>query len=592
MSHAEVEQRPAKKRRFFVEDSPIADRTTYATSSHEETDTPAENASHSGTIQSPTKATGHAGSHVHISQDVGRKEAQTGTFDTEVFASFVGEHVPEDTMDRLRTAAGDDMARAINMYLDGSWRSIPRVMPLSHSTLSATESVAPNQGQDASVDPTNGHRGIAAERTPQVHSLPLLSAMPESRYVGAFGVGAWATRSGTNLLRHGESVKVERTKITPPVKVGRGGKVTQIPRNNAARMRTDIIVRFTNARGEEVGRLPKESAAWVSTLLDQKVCKLEGSCVFVPDRIRVNDTIYLQLRCFLLRKAFEAGSFVKPLDNNRTTGIFEEKETSEEKDLRLRQVALVKLFDEINLQPTSINETTARHKRQGLLQAAEVAEQYDKDGESNKQKPTDDGSSPPAAAEEAEDGKELEQDQLDTLYKKAQSFDFNTPTAEPPSTFTMDLRRYQKQALHWMLSKEKNEKSEDKEVSMHPLWEEYTWPKKNVDDTELPKVLRQDSFYVNPYSGELSLEFPVQEQNCLGGILADGKLPLYLCLRRSQAKSLQKWVSERLSKCLVLCIPTDQRRLCIRRVNRLRQSIVYPDYPRILRPLNLPRARL
>lgn len=592
MSQADVEQRLAKKRRFFVEDSPVADRTVYATSSHDETDASAGNASYSETIQSPTKTVSHDANHIIISQDAGKQEAPNRGFDTEVFASFVGEHVPEETMERLRAAAGDDMERAINMYLDGSWRSIPKATSLSRRNVSVAGSIPSNHDHNTSLSSTKGGRDKAAERTPSVHALPLLSTMPESRYVGAFGVGAWATRSGTNLLRHGESVKVERTKITPPVKLGRGGKMTQIPRNNAARMRTDIIVRFTNARGEEVGRLPKETAAWVSTLLDQKVCKFEGSCVFVPDRIRINDTIYLQLRCSLLRRAFEAGGFVKPSDNNRTTGIFEEKETSEEKDLRLRQVALVKLFDEINLHPTSINETTARHKRQGLLQAAEVAEQYDKDGESNKQKPAGDGGSSPTAADEAEDGKELEQDQLDTLYKKAQSFDFNTPAAEPPSTFTMDLRRYQKQALHWMLGKEKNEKSENKEVSMHPLWEEYTWPKKDVDDKELPEVVHQDRFYVNPYSGELSLDFPVQEQNCLGGILADGRLSLSLSLRRPQAKHFQKWVSGRLLKCSVSCILIDRKLFCSRRVNHLRQSTAYPDYRRMHHPLKLPLVRL
>ena len=85
------------------------------------------------------------------------------------------------------------------------------------------------------------------------------------------------------------------------------------------------------------------------------------------------------------------------------------------------------------------------------------------------------------------------------------------------------LRKYQRQALHWMMGKEKDEKSDHKEMSMHPLWEEYSWPTKDVDDKELPEVVNQSYFYVNPYSGELSLEFPVQEQNCLGGILADGK---------------------------------------------------------------------
>lgn len=92
----------------------------------------------------------------------------------------------------------------------------------------------------------------------------------------------------------------------------------------------------------------------------------------------------------------------------------------------------------------------------------------------------------------------------------------------------MELRHYQKQALHWMIGKEKNERLENKEFSMHPLWEEYSWPTKDVDDMTLDTVAGQDHFYVNPYSGELSLDFPVQEQNCLGGVLADGELDVIL----------------------------------------------------------------
>src|SRR5256885_6171168 len=216
-----------------------------------------------------------------------------------------------------------------------------------------------------------------------------------------------------------------------------------------------------------------------------------------------------------MRTAFEAAGFGNLKGDKRAAGIFEEKESVEERELRLRQVALVTLFDEINLHPTTTNGTTAKHKTQGILRAAEMAEQYDKD-KSGKPKPSD-TSTPPS---EEEDGEELEEDQLDALYKKAQSFDFSTPKAEPPDTFALDLRKYQKQALHWMLSKEKDQKSE-RQVSMHPLWEEYTWPTKDADDKPLPVVEHQDKFYVNLYSGEVGLDFPVQEQNCLGGILAD-----------------------------------------------------------------------
>ena len=85
----------------------------------------------------------------------------------------------------------------------------------------------------------------------------------------------------------------------------------------------------------------------------------------------------------------------------------------------------------------------------------------------------------------------------------------------------MTLRPYQKQSLYWMLRKEKDLKNEVREASMHPLWEEYAWPTKDVDDQDVVHVDGQPNFYVNPYSGEMSLDFPVQEQHCLGGILAD-----------------------------------------------------------------------
>lgn len=341
--------------------------------------------------------------------------------------------------------------------------------------------------------------------------------MPAKRYIGALGVAGWTTKSGVGLLKAGDVVKIERTRQQIPQKIGKGGKAKQFVRKTQ-----DVIVRFSTSRGEEIGRLEKDCALWVSALIDQKICGFEGSCIFAPDRLRTNDTVYLQLRCYMLAAAFESGNYIKPLENNRETGIFETKETNDERDLRLRQLGLVKLFSEINLQPSKSNETTAKHKREGILQSAEIAEQYEqkgtpKDPEGNT--PDDGGSSPPS--EENEEGETLEQDQLDSLYKKAQSFDFNTPEAQPADSFVMDLRKYQKQALHWMLAKETSQKQEHKEQSMHPLWEEYLWPARDMDDTEVPAVTGQDYFYVNPYSGELSLDFPVQEQNCLGGVLAD-----------------------------------------------------------------------
>ena len=399
-------------------------------------------------------------------------------FDSSLFASIIGENLPKDVVDKIRETASNDVERAVNVFFDGSWRSTQ-----------INDASRPVQAQPATPVPT-----------PQVQSS---TVQPPARYIGAFGVGAWTTRSGTGLLSHGEHVYIERSPSQPTVK--RGRKTTS--------RKEDLITRFTNQRNEEIGRLPREIASWVSALIDQKICRFEGTCVFVPDRLHVNDTVYLQLRCYLLKEAFQPGTGSDSMNDNRSTGFFEEAESIEEKNLRLRQIALVKLFGEICLEPTTLSATASRQKRDGLLRASELTEQSEKAKKDNKAGDNNAGS----PEDESED---LHEDQLDTLYKKAQAFDFNMPEAEPASTFSMELRRYQKQALHWMLSKEHDTKS-GREKSLHPLWEEYTWPVKDADDNPLPVIEGLEHFYVNPYSGELSLKFPAQDHRCLGGILAD-----------------------------------------------------------------------
>jgi DNA repair protein RAD5 len=517
MSFADSEGPPAKKRRFFTEksdqlNSSLSEEPTFL----DELDAfPAEAKNEGGgpaDSSNPSNSqNGHNSPHALVA------DQQSSGFDQSTFESFVGQEVLPDVMQKLREAAGDDMERAVNMFFDGSWKN---ASASSRPSAGASRTMTINAFARSNSDGMNGTRKPTPKPQSPVSHTSLRDSMPEYRYVGAFGVSGWSTKSGTNLIQYGEPVQIERQKIQPPkATVGKGrGKPVQAPPkpNSAAAKRVDVIVRFTNSKGQEIGRLPREVANWVSTLIDQKVCRFEGTCVYAPERLRTNDNVLLQLRCSLLRTAFDNGGFQLP--ENRTTGLFEERETSEEKELRLRQVALVKLFEEVNLLPSRTSETTSKHKREGLLQAAEVAEQYESQ-KANKPESSENGGVSPS--EEAEDGKELEQDQLDALYKKAQSFDFNAKAAEPADTFAMDLRHYQKQALHWMMSKEKDERDEEREVSMHPLWEEYAWPIKDFDNNELPVVVNQEKFYVNPYSGELSLKFPVQEQHCLGGILAD-----------------------------------------------------------------------
>ncbi|KAF5566119.1 DNA repair RAD5 [Fusarium phyllophilum] len=429
------------------------------------------------------------------------------SFDQETFEAFVGDKVSTDVLSAIRDHCGNDLERAVNMYFDGTYKKFVK-KPSWKAPL-----------RPASTASSSRSPSVPNERKP---SIKTSQRMPKQRYIGAFGVEGWATRSGVNVLKHGDIVKIERQKLQPPQSVRGKGKTGQVTPSRgfaaAAARRVDVIVRFTTQNGSEVGRLAKETANWVSALIDEKVCKFEGTVVYAPERLRTNDTIFLQLRCSLLDSAFFSRSF--KLADDRSAAFFEQNETNDEKTLRLRQVALVKLFQEINLQPTMSN-SAAEDGRKGLLQAAEQDEQKQKEAKKANGDTNENGKEAGSSqSSETEEGEELEQDQLDALYKKAQSFDFSTPEAEPADTFAMTLRSYQKQALHWMMTKEKDETS-NREPSMHPLWEEYDWPLKDVDDKNVPQVEGQPKFYVNPYSGDLSLDFPVQEQHCLGGILAD-----------------------------------------------------------------------
>ncbi|KAF1921482.1 SNF2 family N-terminal domain-containing protein [Ampelomyces quisqualis] len=500
MESPHPDERPHKKRRFFTEDSsPVQVR-------------PEQPSPRAATPPPVARSNGPAQCEAQAPADA---DVMDG-FDVGMLQAVVGE-LSQPTLLKLKHVSGNSVERAINLYLDGSWNSAP-AQPVQPARPAASIFPLRPQTQPSLLNTlkrTESQVSVASTPGSGTSTPTLLREMPTKRYIGSFGAIGWATKSGFGMLRHNEKVGIERVKKQP--RLNKAKKVIHLKNQ-------DVLVRFTNERGEEVGRLENESAAWIAPLMDQKVCTFEGTVVYTPDRIRTGDTVYLQLRGYLLRSAFDKRTFTKPADN-REVSLFEEKETSDERDLRMRQIGMVKLFEQVNLHPTRENETTEKHKRQGLLQAAESAEKKEKKPKADNgtqavhATQTAPGSSPPT--EEAEEGEELEQDQLDSLYKKAQSFDFDTPTLEPADTFRMNLRKYQKQALFWMVSKEKDESLDGKENSMHPLWEEYQWPTQDAENEPLPAIEDQTMFYVNPYSGELSLEFPRQEQNCLGGVLAD-----------------------------------------------------------------------
>ncbi|KAK7936706.1 DNA repair protein [Apiospora aurea] len=534
MSWQDSEEPPTKKRRFFSD--PVEDLVYPGTANNAAAATSQTSAAPPPQQQPPLPE--RPAQDASLNRPNAARDEPPIAFDLATFESFIGNEVEPEVIDVLRRSCRGDIQKAVNMYFDGTYKKLMKASPAAKPAtqqISQTDEEAEAQKRllyrhQLDLLREQGRARLKSATQPIRYTLtaeeeqkeaqrvaenrraldlmqPYLSrvakreSIPESRYIGAFGAEGWATRSGTDLLKFGDPVRITREKMQQP---------------RPGRDRNDVIVRFTDAKGTEIGRLAKETANWVSSLIDQGVCKFEGTCFYAPDRLRTNETVYLQLKAYIIKSAFENGKV--DLAANRTTAFFESKETTQERDLRLRQISLVKLFKEINLAPTRANEV-AKNGRQGLLDAAEADEKKEKANTNTKNGNNPPGSSPPSS--DAEEGEELEQGQLDALYRKAQSFDFNTPEAEPADTFAMDLRPYQKQSLHWMLSKEKDQKNEDRGVSMHPLWEEYSWPTKDCDDKDTVQVEGQPCFYVNPYSGEMSLQFPEQEQHCLGGILAD-----------------------------------------------------------------------
>ena len=242
----------------------------------------------------------------------------------------------------------------------------------------------------------------------------------------------------------------------------------------------------------------------------------------------VGDSVVLSLKPIIFRQAFHNPN-LDPLTSSKasTKSTFSEdaaKETAFEQLLAKRKNALNALFDRTNLQPiqdgSSIGLSKGGSTRGSLEKYDAIASK--KSSKKKKESSIDLNEAEGLETEEGidGDGELIDQNALNMVYQKAKKNDSLLPEMDPPGSFKLSLRPYQKQALRWMSGMEGMEGMEnaegelggEREISMHPLWEEYRFPGSNEEET----------FYYNPYSGELSLIFPKASKKCLGGILADG----------------------------------------------------------------------
>ncbi|CDS00525.1 related to RAD5-DNA helicase [Sporisorium scitamineum] len=429
----------------------------------------------------------------------------------------------------------------------------------------------------------------------------------DRRYLGTFVLSAWSLSKGSSYVKPGDGVRIFRPRRKPapdtskPIsKLTNGGvkngKQTKLnfggasagPSNlfsskQKSREKEDFIVRFSNMRGFEVGRLPLEVATWMSKLIDTGIAEFEGVVVDCPSSLTLGCDIILQVKAYIKFDAFFLTLLGNKELNEQNDGLRPETAESElEKTLRERKISLLRMFRVCDLKPSLSNSILKSHKASDDFSSEAMLDQYGGDiGSSVKHTGGEAAPSTQSAAElppaggdaassainidsdanaveedgiagqlqkakqqtegdanaEENDGTELNLNQLDEVYRKAQANDAHLPEVEPPESFLLTLRPYQKQALGWMKNMEKasgrlsdesstqqqNGNSGERSLSLHPLWEEYEFPldHDNPEASERLVLSATRMFYFNPYTGDLSLDFQRASKGSRGGILAD-----------------------------------------------------------------------
>jgi DNA repair protein RAD5 len=206
MSLADMGEPPNKKRRFFTEKSDVLDSSLAPEACLPDEIDACVPSADTAVEQTNGAAADGLQNDNKMRIDALEKENGIPGFDRETFESFVGDKVAPDVLKRLREASGDNMERAVNMYFDGSWKNAA-LPPRKHSSMTINGFASSHSSGNA--------ESSTAPRAEDPQPV-LIDAMPDFRYVGAFGVGGWATRSGKNLIKHGEPVRIERQKIQPP----------------------------------------------------------------------------------------------------------------------------------------------------------------------------------------------------------------------------------------------------------------------------------------------------------------------------------------------------------------------------------------
>lgn len=345
-----------------------------------------------------------------------------------------------------------------------------------------------------------------------------LSAPPH--YIGSLVVTAWASKSSKGKVRYSDRLIVERQTHD------HSKSIRKNPTDNSH-------VHIRTLRGELLGRISGEHDYSIAALIDSRVCDFEATCVYADHNLSLGSNFVVELKCYLTDEAFS--DIAMPLQTKTTSAkkreyVFDNsRESHVEKMLRNRQVAIVDLFGKLNLiKDDEANADMVKDMLRARSSQPSSSSSQPGASQSSVQNSSSDDESEP-----------IPTDELDALYKRIEKEDVELVETEVEG-FPLELRKYQKQGLTWMIGREQKETetghvsetgetghvSESDHVTetseyfsqqsenpdngpINPLWTSVDFP--NSDK----------KFYVNFSSGALTLKFPKQEKSFSGGILAD-----------------------------------------------------------------------
>ncbi|KAI8065723.1 SNF2 family N-terminal domain-containing protein [Gongronella butleri] len=414
----------------------------------------------------------------------------------ELLRAILGTSVSFPRLQQLLRAANGDVERAVNLHFNPPAPQVPAVTPVP---VPASRATVPAHQPSAATS-------TAAKRARAARSVITGPICPKF-YIGETIVNAWSTYSGDANLRAGDTVMI-----------GRNNAVNQFAKKQRSRQLPadpHTIVRFSTMDGREVGRLPRDVAQYVSRLLDLNVCHFEASVILCNDTLKTGEEILLQMKCFLLESAFAKENAGHVFPHGAPPPEHSENEDLFDIARRQRAMAMLSLMRAIALKPSRSStvpqsETLIDDIAQAIATKPPTPAADD-----------DDGDNPDAKENQVKD---VSDEQLDSIYEKAQRFDEQIAPMEQPKSLALTLKPYQQRALSWMVAKESiNQEDHGVDVrSMHPLYQAYTFP---IDSSPAngsqQEVDTPTTFYFNPYNGDLTLDFPETNAQERGGILAD-----------------------------------------------------------------------